>query len=144
MNLVIPGIAGRSWQQVRWQSVSIAAGLALMAAAALALTGGSAPKMPAVTGVNNVASVPSIARAPIVRAGSVFYLVDDREQAGKVREYEQLAEWVRFGMNAAKPDRSFSIFTGPGLDEEQALVQTLSELRDQDLNFEVVDLRGRR
>jgi hypothetical protein len=93
-------------QRVKWQYVSLAAGLGLAAVAAIGLGGHtSSPAHSAPLARSAIASIP----APQDRSTVVFYLAKSPKAAVLAQTYEEMAQWVRYGDNVPEPKRTVVI-----------------------------------
>ena len=93
-------------QRVKWQYLSLAAGLGLAATAAIGIGGHtSTPAQPAPPVRSAIATV----AAPQDRPTVVFYLAKSPEAATLARSYEEMAQWIRVEGNVPEPKRSVVI-----------------------------------
>lgn len=93
-------------RRMKWQYVSLAAGLGLAAAAAVGLGGRAAsPAQPVAPVRTAIASFPASQERPTV----VFYLVKSPEAATLAEAYEDMARWIRVEGNVPEPKRSVVI-----------------------------------
>src|SRR4051812_15430646 len=89
-------------QRIKWQYISLAAGLGLAATAAVGLGArDSKPSQPAPAVRSAVAAIPTPQDRPTV----VFYLAGSPEAAAQAQAYEEMAQWIRVDGNIPEPRR---------------------------------------
>ena len=117
---------GSAWQRIRWQYVSLAAGLALAATAALALRGAeSTATQPATRG--KAITVALNAPAPQSPATVVFYLATNDQGASLAETYEEMARWVRYDNGWPEPQRSVVILDASSEEKAHAAYKLIEE-----------------
>ena len=118
MNILTGNTIKPTYKQIKAQYIAVACGVAL--GCVLVATSGRAVLRPTHTG--EFAARPSSGTGATWtstgRPEVAFYLVATDEQAKKVQEMEELAQWVRYGMGIDEPRRSVVVLPVRSTGEE--------------------------
>ncbi len=132
--------------------ITAVAGLVVSLSAAAALWNGvdNKPTHQVVTGPASRPAAAKIGQYTQTEHQVVFYLVSSDVQAAKAQEYEDLAQWVRYGIGVPEPSRSINVLQAASAQQEASALllidQTMAAVNftsgQEAPTFQVVDLRN--
>ncbi|HLF76921.1 MAG TPA: hypothetical protein VJB57_05465 [Dehalococcoidia bacterium] len=109
--------SGSTWKRTRMHYLAAAAGLAL-SVSALAALGNTGSSTQPTSSVTRPLAASSAGAARGSSSEIAFYLVASQAQADKVREIEELAQWVRLDSGVLEPNRSVMILDAATASDE--------------------------